>query len=193
MSEPVQLGRLESLLPSRASFAGKYKFAIRYGGEHIPESPVTFSVQDEEEEDGSDAEQQDVRHELRVFGQGLQRAQVESTATFEMEYVDAADANAAAASSPGRRRRPDFPDVEVSRPDGSPLQCSVTRGEHKESMVVRYTPDCVGRHLVALRFPNGHTMDYPIAVSDARAIRLIKGFDRGGTQEKGYIVQHRCI
>ncbi len=46
-------------------------------------------------------------------------------------------------------------------------------------MVVRYSPDCVGRHLVALRFPNGHTMDYPIAVSDARAVRLIKGFDLG--------------
>ncbi len=100
---------------------------------------------------------QDVRHELRVFGQGLQRAQVDQAATFEMEYVDAGG-NADSESSPARRRRPDFPDVDVARPDGSPLKCSVSRGDN-DSMVVRYTPDRIGRHLVSLRFPNGHTMD----------------------------------
>lgn len=157
------------LVEFRPDAPGKYKFAIRYGGEQIPESPVTFAVQDDEEEEmSSGVGQEDVRHELRVFGQGLQRAQFGAVASFEMEYVHAL------------AHRPDFPDVDIFRPDGSSLQSSVGRaGGAGGGMLVTYTPDSVGLHVIKLRFPNGHTMDYPTAVTDIRAIKLARGFDPG--------------
>ncbi len=43
---------------------GKYQFVIRYGGEEIADSPVSFVV---------------AEPDVRAFGMGLQRAQVSSS------------------------------------------------------------------------------------------------------------------
>jgi hypothetical protein len=56
------------LVEFRPDVAGVYKFVIRYGGEQIPESPISFSVK----ESDSSATALD----LRAFGQGLQKGQV---------------------------------------------------------------------------------------------------------------------
>jgi len=132
------------LVEFRPDAPGQYKFVIRYGGEQIPESPLHFAVADA----GSTAATAgvaDPRQELRVFGQGLQRAQLHAVATFEMEYADSPGAGA-----DGNR----LPEVTVSDPRGKAVKCSVSRAG-AAGMVVKYTPLRTGNHLIRLNFPSG--------------------------------------
>ena len=62
------------LIEFRPDVRGKYKFVIRYGGEAVPDSPVTFMVKE------PDSNAADV--DIRAFGQGLQKGQVRKQRIF---------------------------------------------------------------------------------------------------------------
>jgi len=132
------------LIEFRPDVPGKYKFSLRYGGEPIPESPLYFNVADGDAiaaaDNGSNGA--DPRQELRVFGMGLQRAQLHAVASFEMEYSDASLAVDR------------LPDVTIADPRGKAVKSSLSRSG-PAGMVVKYTPLRIGNHLIRLHFYSG--------------------------------------
>ena len=164
------------LVEFKPDVAGLYKFVIHYGGEQIPESPISFSVKDPDRMspggDGLESIRTSTRL-LRAFGQGLQKGQVGSPCTFEVEQSNGEP----------------LPEVVILHPDSSILDAKVeettslrggevaVRGTLTTSVRVTYVPDCTGTFLVHLRQHNGETLEYPVIICSPKSIKITCGFD----------------
>ncbi|XP_063231927.1 LOW QUALITY PROTEIN: filamin-C [Bacillus rossius redtenbacheri] len=131
------------------SLPGNYRFSILYGGEEVPGSPVTFPV----EEAGV----------CKAMGEGLQRAQAGSPASFKVLCPAGA----------GDTR----PSVRVDGPE-SVVACSLER-EGEGVWVASYTPQEVGVYDVQVSLDDVPVPGSPFhpKVVDARRVRVIGGWE----------------
>ena len=163
------------LVEFRPDVAGLYKFIILYGGQQIPESPISFPVKDlDRRSESRDSEEHNETSNLhlRAFGQGLQKGQVGLPCTFEVE----------------QSRGEPLPEVIVLHPNSTIVDAkieevtdsrsdSVAGGSSISSVRVVYVPDCTGIFLVHLRQHSGETLEYPVNICCPNSIKIIGGFD----------------
>lgn len=159
---PVEIKALNDeqgvdLVEFRPEVTGLYKFVVHYGGDQVPDSPVSFMVR--EPVGGSRFEGGNV--DVRAFGQGLQKGQINAPASFEIE----------------RPNTDELPEIEIiHRETGQRLRCSITRTA-PNAMKVTYLPEEPGVFLVRLLDNQGQVMEYPVNICDPSAVRIIGGCD----------------
>ena len=164
------------LVEFRPDVAGLYKFVILYGGQQIPESPISFPVKDSDRRSvgGDDVESTGPSNlHLRAFGQGLQKGQVGLPCTFEVEQSNGEPLPEVIVLHPNST----IVDAKVEETTGSRGDAVPVGGASISSVKVVYVPDCTGIFLVHLRQHNGETLEYPVTICSPNSIKITRGFD----------------